>query len=105
MNNYANIDLDAITNKVGVLDNLRYYDLNKLQTYKKQVDQIQKGIRTEKEQMEAENPVMRKLVEKLPNNYITESHVVTTEDGYLLKLFRVVPEGVDTREKRPAVLL
>jgi len=30
MNNYANIDLDAITNKVGVLDNLRYYDLNKL---------------------------------------------------------------------------
>ena len=46
--------------------------------------------------MEAENPVMRKLVEKLPSNYFTESHVVTTEDGYLLKVFRVVPEGRDT---------
>ena len=55
--------------------------------------------------MEAENPVMRKLVEKLPSNYFTESHVVTTEDGYLLKVFRVVPEGRDTEDQRPAVLL
>lgn len=41
---------------------------------------------------------MRKLVEKLPNNYDVESHVVTTEDGYLLKLFRIVPEGRDTQD-------
>ena len=39
---------------------------------------------------------MRKLVNNLPNNYYTESHVVTTDDGYLLKIFRVVPEGRDT---------
>ena len=107
LNDLANIDIDSISKDMGLesLDNLKYYDLEKLKTYSKQSRLIEKGIKTEEEQMKAENPVMRKLVEKLPSNYFTESHVVTTEDGYLLKVFRVVPEGRDTEDQRPAVLL
>ena len=48
--------------------------------------------------MNSENPVFRKLVEKLPGDYAVESHVVTTDDGYLLKMFRVMPQGRDRND-------
>lgn len=62
-------------------------------------------IRTEEDQINNENPVFRKLVEKLPSNYSVESHATTTDDGYLLKIFRIMPEFRDTQDQRPAVLL
>ena len=53
--------------------------------------------------MESENPIFRKLVEKMPGAYDVESHVVTTEDGFLLKVFRVRAKG--DNQRRPAILL
>ena len=46
--------------------------------------------------METENPVFRGLVERyLPYKYTTESFVTYTPDGYILKMFRVLPEQAD----------
>lgn len=61
---------------------------------------------TEEEQLNSENPVFRRLVELLPNKYKVESHVTTTEDGFILKMFRVTPDDKETSDKqRPVVLL
>jgi hypothetical protein len=44
-------------------------------------------------QLDNENPVFRRLVELLPGEYRVESHVTTTKDGFILKMFRVAPRN------------
>ena len=57
--------------------------------YAKAKIDMSKPINTVEAQMESENPVFKILVERL--NLKAESHVVKTDDGYLLKMFRVSP--------------
>tara|TARA_B110000285_G_C15093954_1_gene600780 strand:+ start:110 stop:373 length:264 start_codon:yes stop_codon:yes gene_type:complete len=57
---------------------------------------VQASINSADKMLETENPVFRGLVERyLPYKYSTESHVALTPDGYLLKIFRVLPENAD----------
>jgi len=61
------------------------------------------SIHTEQEQLDSENPVFRRLVELLGKDYAVESHVTTTEDGFILKMFRVGKR--EPQADRPVVLL
>jgi len=42
-----------------------------------------------------ENEVFRQIVESYNPNYKVDSHSVTTEDGYILKLFRIRGDGTE----------
>ena len=55
--------------------------------------------------MDEENTVFRALVEKLPGEHEVSSHVVTTDDGYLLKLFRIKLKGALSDGVHPPILL
>ena len=49
------------------------------------------NINTIASQLASENGVMRQLVKNQGGNFTIESYVVQTDDGYLLKLFRLYP--------------
>jgi hypothetical protein len=52
-----------------------------------------KAIYTENDAIHEENQMMRKLV-KDQQNYSIDSHVTTTSDGFILKMFRVYPKNM-----------
>ena len=55
--------------------------------------------------MTSENQVFRHLINQLPGEYKVKSYVATTQDGYLLKLFRVRPKDPLSRGNHPPVLM
>lgn len=59
-----------------------------------------------------ENKTFRYLVQRISNDYKVDSHQVQTEDGYILKVFRIRGVGTKARPSRlgegkpkPAVFL
>ena len=92
------VDFKYISNMFGdidlaYIDSLKYIiNLDKLRILDDQ-RQHRKSmfIKTREHQIENENPIFRRLVSRMPGEYDVESHVVQSEDGYLLKVFRVTP--------------
>ena len=99
----GNLELSYITT---LKDRVNF---DKLQIYQDQSKhRASVFIKTKQHQIEQENPIFRRMVDRLPNQYEVESHVATTDDGFLLKMFRVKPNKELTRVdngQRPAVLL
>ena len=48
-----------------------------------------------------ENPVFRALVDRVGRNYTVETHIVQTEDGFLLRLFHLVGNGTEVSSDGP----
>ena len=65
------------------------------------------AINSEDAALKSENGMFRRLVKDASKDYIVESHVTTTWDGYILKLFRILPpfEGFIDTAARPPVFL
>ena len=50
-----------------------------------------------------ENPTFRELVQR-HGKYTTSSHAVQTEDGYILKMFRISPSAPNYGTREPVLL-
>ena len=71
-------------------------------------DDLSSFIQSESQQMASENPMFSALVHKVQSESKTdlkvESHVTTTEDGYILKIFRLFDEAKLDKKRSPVLL-